>query len=166
MTTVRKAVLALAAAAALATWAAASAYLAGGPVDLVPFVVPGAIFGVWLGWLAHAFARPLYSWRRGLVAAVAGGLLLPPWLAALIVIAADYGSAQLVTVLAAGALLSLVAGLLLAIGFAVPEVRRRRRHRRAQRQAEREPGAATEPHHHAHHGRAAEPRDHRAVNHP
>lgn len=88
------------------TWLAASWYLAAGPLDLLPFTAPGAIIGLAIGWLAHAFSQRSFSWRKGLWCSLTGAVALPPWIAAAVVI---------VGLTTAGALVMFVLGAWVAL---------------------------------------------------
>ena len=79
----------LTAIAVVVTWLLAARELesnqpALGVIMLAPFVAPGAVIGISLGWLSHAFVRDDFTWARGRAAAILGALLLPPWLAVLV----------------------------------------------------------------------------------
>jgi hypothetical protein len=67
------------------TWWAAGAQLHSGALELLPFTAPGAVIGLAVGWLGHAFTRRAFAWRTGLVSALVGAAVLPPWLGVAVV---------------------------------------------------------------------------------
>lgn len=96
------------AAAVAATWHLASVSLASGALDIIPFTAPGALIGLGVGWLSFAAVRREFIWRTGLVSALAGAVVLPPWLGLLI---------AMVAMTTAGAVLLLVTGAWAAVGL-------------------------------------------------
>jgi hypothetical protein len=72
------------AACCVTTWLVAGLQLAEGILGVLPFVAPGAMIGIALGWLSYLFLPRAYTWRHGRRDALRGAALLPPWLAALV----------------------------------------------------------------------------------
>jgi len=97
-----------------ATWTLAGRQFSRGPLELLPFTGPGALAGLALGWLSHAFLRDRYTWTRGRGAAVLGALMLPPWLVALVG-AAGMTVADGAAVVVVGAWTVLFAGSAIAV---------------------------------------------------
>jgi hypothetical protein len=91
-------------------WRAAAPQFTGGLVDLVVFVPPGAALGVTAVWSAHVFTPENYTWRRGFVGAVIGGLVVSPLIAFLVAFAAAWDLALFQFVLNLGALLAVAGG--------------------------------------------------------
>ena len=120
-----------------AIWHVSAVSLAGGALDLFVFTAPGALSGLAVGWLSFAAVRREFTWQTGLYSALAGSVILPPWLSALIAIS-GLTSAGAVFVLVAGAWLAVAVGAMLAllrganrlIGRRHAQAMRARRHRR------------------------------------
>jgi hypothetical protein len=115
MTRTRRAFLFVGIASVIATWIAASLQLEDGPLDLLPFTAPGAVFGLWVGWLAHSFSREHFNWSFGLLASGVGAVALPPWLALLVVIGTLNEPGQLILVFTSGAWVALAIGLVASV---------------------------------------------------
>ena len=104
----------------IATWLPAAARLAPesvalGLIALVPFAAPGAMIGVVLGWVSHAFLPDAFTWRRGRTSALLGALLVPPWLAALVTFS-GMTVAGGVAIVVGGAWIVLIAGVGIGVG--------------------------------------------------
>jgi hypothetical protein len=97
--------------AAVVMWRAASKQFTGGVVDLVVFVPPGAALGLASVWSAHAFTPTHFTWRRGLIAAVIGGVVVSPLIAFLVAFAAVWDPASFQFVFNVGAWLALAGGI-------------------------------------------------------
>lgn len=92
------------------SWVAASLPLDGGVLDLLPFLGPGALLGLTVGWVSYAFDRRHFHWLTGLRTALAGLVILPPWLALLVALS-GLTVASALTVLVLGAWLAIVGGI-------------------------------------------------------
>jgi hypothetical protein len=114
-------------------WHAASKQFTGGVVDLVVFAPPGAALGLAAMWSAYAFRPSRFTWRRGLIGAAVGGVVVSPLIAFLVAFAAAWDPASFQFVFNVGAWLALAGGIGVgAAGRLVAWVRRRwRAHARA-----------------------------------
>ena len=92
-------------------WRAATLQLTGGLVDLVVFVPPGTALGVAAVWSAHTFVPERFSWNRGLVGALVGGVFASPLIAFLVTFAAAWDRPSFPLVYIVGALLAIGGGL-------------------------------------------------------
>jgi hypothetical protein len=99
-----------AALAATVMWHAASKQFTGGLLDLVVFAPPGAALGLVSTWSAHAFAPNRFTWRRGLIGALAGGVVVSPLIALLVAFAAAWDPASSQFVFNVGAWVALAGG--------------------------------------------------------
>lgn len=97
--------------AAVVMWHAASKQFTGGVVDLVVFAPPGAALGLASIWSAHAFTPSHFTWRRGLIGALVGGVVVSPLIAFLVAFAAAWDPASFQFVFNVGAWLALAGGL-------------------------------------------------------
>jgi hypothetical protein len=153
MRTITRIALALAGAVVAATWIGVAVQFDRNWLELLVFTAPGALVGEGVGWLAHASSRRAFTWRRGLIAAFLGAVILPPWFATSVAFAPAVTFGGALTVLVAGAWAAVLAGLLAALAihvwWGVGELRerihrrvralreRRTRHGRARRRAHR-----------------------------
>ena len=80
--------------------------------ELIAFVPPAAALAVFLRWLSFAFAPSRWTWATGLRAALTGGALLPPILAAWVSLAGSQRSSQLLVLFVLGGWVALGVGLL------------------------------------------------------
>ena len=96
-------------------WVYVSGVFAGGLAETVVFAAPGVMFGVVIGWLSHAARQRQFTWRRGLASALAGGALLAPPLATVVVAVGAFDPALVVLLLVVGPWLALAAGGALAL---------------------------------------------------
>ena len=111
-------------------WRAAALQLSGGLVDLVVFVPPGTVLGVAAVWSAHAFVPERFSWNRGLVGALIGGVVASPLIAFLVTFAAAWDRPSFPLVYIIGALLAIGGGLAAgSVGWLTRWVSRWRLHR-------------------------------------
>jgi hypothetical protein len=97
--------------ATTALWRLASAQLTSGVFDVVVFVPPGAALGLIATWSAHIFAPHRFTWRRGLVGVLVGGIGLSPLIAALVAFAAAWDRGSFQFVFNVGAWVAVAAGL-------------------------------------------------------
>ena len=105
-------------------WRAATPQFAGGIVDLVVFIPPGAALGVAAVWSAHVFVPERFSWHRGLVGAVVGGVVVSPLIAFLVGFSAMWDRASFPIVFIVGALLAIAGGLVAGLaGWIVSWIR-------------------------------------------
>src|SRR5688500_11819198 len=86
-----------------AAWRVASAQFTSGVLDLIVFVAPGAALGLMATWSAHVFAPRRFTWRRGLLGALVGGVGVSPLIAALVAFAAAWDPASFQFVFNVGA---------------------------------------------------------------
>ena len=107
----RRVGLGLTAMLAAVMWHAASRQFTGGMIDLVVFAPPGAALGVAATWSAHAFVPDRFTWRRGLVGATVGGVVVSPLIAFLVAFTAAWDPASFQFVFNVGAWLALAGGL-------------------------------------------------------
>ena len=121
----------VAALAAAVMWCVASKQFTGGPGDLVVFAAPGAALGLVSTWSAHAFAPNRFTWRRGLLGALAGGVVASPLIAFLVAFAAAWDPASFQFVFNVGAWVALAGGLGVGGSAWVVEWVREWRHSRA-----------------------------------
>ena len=105
----------LAIAVAVSAWYGAVFLLQEEILGVLMFTGPGALFGLGAGWLGHVFCPERFTWSTGLRSAIAGCVLLPPLLAALIAFGAMVDPQLLSLLFALGAWAALGAGLLVAV---------------------------------------------------
>jgi hypothetical protein len=91
-------------------WHAASKQFTGGLLDLVVFAPPSAALGLVSTWSAHAFAPTRFTWRRGLIGVLAGGVVLSPLIAFLVAFAAAWDRASFQFVFNVGAWVAFAGG--------------------------------------------------------
>jgi hypothetical protein len=121
--------LAVGAGIVAATWHAASVRLASGVLDLIPFTAPGMLIGLLIGWLSFALMRGEFRWRTGLISAIVGAVVLPPWLGVLVAIS-GITTAGAVFLLVAGAWAAVAIGGVIALFRGADQFLRRWRARR------------------------------------
>jgi len=92
-------------------WRAAAPRLTSGLLDLVVFVPPGVALGVVAVWSAHVFAPERFTWHRGFVGALVGGLVVSPLIAFLVTFSAAWDRGSFPIVYIVGALLAVAGGL-------------------------------------------------------
>src|SRR5688572_30310358 len=91
-------------------WHAASKQFTGGLLDLVVFAPPGAALGLVSTWSAYAFAPNRFTWRRGLIGVLVGGVVVSPLIAFLVAFAAAWDPASSQFVFNVGAWVALAGG--------------------------------------------------------
>jgi len=94
-----------------AMWRVASAQFTSGVLDLIVFVPPGAALGLLATWSAHVLAPRRFTWQRGLVGALVGGVGVSPLIVALVAFAAAWDPASFQFVFNLGAWVALAGGL-------------------------------------------------------
>lgn len=115
-------------------WRAASQQFTGGVLDLVVFVPPSAALGLMAVWSAHTFRPSRFTWRRGLIGAVVGGLVVSPLIATLVAFAAVWDPASFQFVFNVGAWVALAAGFSIGgVFWTVNWLKRRTKHWRRDR---------------------------------
>jgi hypothetical protein len=92
-------------------WHSASKQFTGGVLDLVVFAPPGAALGLAAVWSAHAFTPNRFTWRRGLIGAAVGGIVVSPLIAFLVAFAAAWDPASFQFVFNVGAWLAIAGGI-------------------------------------------------------
>jgi hypothetical protein len=97
-------------------WRAAAPQFTSGLLDLVVFVPPGLALGLAATWSAHVFVPERFTWHRGLVGALVGGLVVSPLIAFLVTFSAAWDRASFPIVYIVGALIAVAGGL--AVGTA------------------------------------------------
>ena len=97
--------------AAVVMWRAASKQFTGGVIDLVVFAPPGAALGLASVWSAHAFTPSHFTWRRGLVGVLVGGVVVSPLIAFLVAFAATWDPASFQFVFNVGAWVAIAGGI-------------------------------------------------------
>jgi hypothetical protein len=96
---------------AAAMWRAASAQFSNGMLDLVVFAPPAAALGLTATWGAHVFAPRRFTWQRGLLGVLVGGVGVSPLIAALVAFSAAWDPASFQFVFNVGAWVALAGGL-------------------------------------------------------
>ena len=107
----RRALVASAVLLVVVMWGAAATQFAGGVFDLAVFAPPGAALGLVSTWSAHAFAPERFTWHRGMIGAVVGGLAVSPLITFLVAFAAAWEPASFQFVFNLGAWLAIAGGL-------------------------------------------------------
>ncbi len=105
---------------AAATWLLVLTQLGAVALQALVFTAPGAVIGLAIGWLSHAFIRREYTWHKGLISALAGAVILPPWLAAAVAVVAGLEPQGLLLLFTSGAWIAAAVGLIaaaLAFGY-------------------------------------------------
>ena len=119
---------------AAATWLLAFDQFGAVALQALVFTAPGAVIGLAIGWLSHAFIRREYTWHKGLLSALTGAVILPPWLAAAIAVVAGLQPQGLLLLFTSGAWIAAVVGLIAAaLAFGYREMGRWRGRRGARR---------------------------------
>ena len=100
---------------AAATWIIAVTQLGSSALVALVFTAPGAVIGLTIGWLSHAFIRREYTWGRGLISALTGAVILAPWLAAAVVVVTGLEPENLLLLFIAGAWIAALVGMIAAV---------------------------------------------------